>query len=156
MFEHPQTYFVFYHSHAFNIKEALVYNLSFYGYAYLTTVAICCVLFFISVISKTTTTAVGIGVAFILISFSYPTLLTGFRQWMSEELLDSCFYFRTDDSMAGNHSHDGRKTAVCRVEFRCVRFLCSVFSGLTYVAIRKKNHFYKRREDMMTGLLSVN
>lgn len=31
-------------------------------------------------------------------------------------------------------------------------FYILFFSGLTYVAIRKKNHFYKRREEMMTGL----
>ncbi|MBX4159770.1 ABC transporter permease [Priestia megaterium] len=142
LFEHPQTYFVFYHSHAFNIKEALVYNLSFYGYAYLTTIAICCVLFFISVISKTTTTAVGIGVAFILISFSYPNLLTGFRQWMSEELFGQLFF--TSIPMIqwqGITVMMAEKPQFVGWNFGVLGFYVLFFSGLTYVAIRKKESF---------------
>ncbi|MGC3791271.1 ABC transporter permease [Priestia aryabhattai] len=142
MFENPQSYFVFYHSHAFNIKEALVYNLAFYGYAYLTTIAICCVLFFISVISKTTTTAVGIGVTFILISFSYPTLLRGFRQWMSEEFFGQLFF--TSIPMIqwqGITVMMAEKPQFVGWNFGVLGFYILFFGGLTYVAIRKKESF---------------
>ncbi|MFP7732097.1 ABC transporter permease subunit [Priestia aryabhattai] len=142
MFEHPQSYFVFYHNHVFNIKEALLYNLSFYGYAYLTTIAICSVLFFISVISKTTTTAVGIGVAFILISFSYPTLLTGFKQWISQELFGQLFFTSVPMiQWQGITVMMAEKPQFVGWNLGILGFYILFFSGLTFLAIRKKESF---------------
>jgi len=100
------------------------------------------VLFFISVISKTTTTAVGVGVAFILISFSYPTLLTGFKQWMSEELFGQLFFTSVPMiQWQGITVMMAEKPQFVGWNLGVLGFYILFFSGLTYVAIRKKESF---------------
>ena len=60
--------------------EGFIYNLKFYGLAFLTLVAMSSVLFFIALISHTTTTTLGIGIGFLFISICYPNIINLFGQ----------------------------------------------------------------------------
>lgn len=64
---------LFLHSTPSTSREALLYNVQFYAIAYLTLVAMSCVVLFFTVISSTTTTAIGMTIGFLLVSIVYPT-----------------------------------------------------------------------------------
>ncbi|WP_044641198.1 ABC transporter permease [Risungbinella massiliensis] len=92
MFDSPEMYHLFYHDQLVTLQDGLLYNLLFYGVSYLTVVALICVLVFIAVISKTTTTAIGGGLSFLLISFSYPMILEYFSRLLEKAVYMKIFF----------------------------------------------------------------
>lgn len=60
--------------------NVFLYNLAYYGLAYLSLVAAVSVYALFSIVSKSTTSAIGLGMAFLFISIVYPNLfnMSGF------------------------------------------------------------------------------
>ena len=75
MLSNPETYPQFYYENQVTFIEGLIYNLKFYGLAFLTLIAMSSVVFLIAIISHTTTTTLGVGIGFLFISFSYPNII---------------------------------------------------------------------------------
>lgn len=92
MFSNPETYPQFYDQSEVTLAEGFIYNLKFYGLAFLTLVAISSVIFFIAIISHTTTTTLGIGIGFLFISFSYPNIVNLFGKLISNEVLLKLYF----------------------------------------------------------------
>ena len=92
LFPKSASYPQFYEEGHITNLEGLIYNLKFYGLAYLTMLAMGTIIFYIAIVSKTTTTAIGIGIGFLLFSFMYPNILYIFGQAMSNELLMKLFF----------------------------------------------------------------
>ncbi|MEK5040345.1 ABC transporter permease [Sporosarcina sp. FSL K6-3457] len=92
MFSSSETYPQFYHQSDTTVVEGFIYNLKFYGLAFLTLVAMSSVLFFIAIISHTTTTTLGIGIGFLFISIAYPTVIGLFGQLVPNEILLKLYF----------------------------------------------------------------
>ncbi|MFD1416731.1 ABC transporter permease [Oceanobacillus jeddahense] len=83
-FEKPDEYMRFYYSVPVSVAEGISYNVAFYGLAFLTMIVMITVFFLLAVISRTTTTALGAGVGFLLLSFTYPQILNFFQELINE------------------------------------------------------------------------
>lgn len=70
---------IFFHSKGFSIREALIYSLKYYGIALITLCTMASVITFLSIISKTTTTALGTSVGFIVASLIYAQFFQVFQ-----------------------------------------------------------------------------
>ena len=92
MFSNPETYPQFYSQSDVTIAGGFIYNLKFYGLAFLTLVAMSSVLFFIATISHMTTTTLGIGIGFLFISITYPTVIGLFGQLVPNEVLLKLYF----------------------------------------------------------------
>jgi ABC-2 type transport system permease protein len=87
LFDNPPTSALFYHDGMVSGGEAFSYNIRYYMLAAASLVAISSVMLFIAVIAQTVTTAVGGGLAFLLVSFGYPFLVHMFGQGLQPPLL---------------------------------------------------------------------
>lgn len=85
MFSNPIDYPQFYNVNNVTLAEGVIYNMKFYGLAFLTLVAISSVIFYIAILSHTTTTALGMGMVFLFISFSYPNIIHLFGELIPNE-----------------------------------------------------------------------
>lgn len=92
MFSTPDTYPQFYHQDPVTLLEGLLYNIQFYGLAFLTLIAISSVIFFVSVISHTMTTALGISMGYLLVSFAYPNVIQLFQPLVGNEMTFKIFF----------------------------------------------------------------
>lgn len=92
LFPKSPTYPQFYDEGNITIIQGFIYNLKFYGLAYLTILAIGSLIFFVTIVSHTTTTAIGIGIGFLLCSFIYPNILYIFGNTMSNGLIMKLFF----------------------------------------------------------------
>lgn len=92
IFPTPNEFPLFYHEGTVTNVEGFLYNLKFYGIAFLTSISMVSILFYIAVISRTTTAAIGTGVGFLLFSFTYPMLLSYFKIVLSESLYMKLFF----------------------------------------------------------------
>lgn len=77
-FPHNDNVLLFLHSTPSTFQEAMIYNVQYYAIAFLTLVAMSCVVLFFTVISSTTTTAIGTTIGFLLLSLVYPSLFQTF------------------------------------------------------------------------------
>ncbi|SFT00611.1 ABC transporter permease [Marininema halotolerans] len=71
---------------------ALTYTIRYFALAFLTLVAVSWLITFFAVISQSTTTAIGITLGFLLISFGYPQILQTFTKGLNPPL-DAKWYF---------------------------------------------------------------
>lgn len=92
MFPNTGTYPQFHSQSDVTIAGGFIYNLKFYGLAFLTLVAMSSVLFFIATISHTTTTTLGIGIGFLFSSIAYPTVIGLFGQLVPNEVLLKLYF----------------------------------------------------------------
>ena len=92
MFSNPETYPQFYYQSQVTFIEGFIYNLKYYGLAFLTLVAMSSVVFFIAIVSHTTTTILGIGIGFLFISFTYPNLINIFGQLLNQEVFIKLYF----------------------------------------------------------------
>ncbi|MBE1555370.1 ABC transporter permease [Sporosarcina limicola] len=92
LFSNPETYPQFHYQDHVTLGEGFIYNLKFYGLAFLTLVAMSSVVFFIAIVSHTTTTTLGIGIGFLLISFLYPNIIQLFQQFLNNEVVIKLFF----------------------------------------------------------------
>lgn len=86
LFANVKQFPLFYHQQLVNAFDGLIYNFKFYGIAFITALAILSVMFFIATISRTTTSAIGVGIGFILLSLVYPIILQFFHNLLDETL----------------------------------------------------------------------
>ncbi|WP_080873629.1 ABC transporter permease [Oceanobacillus timonensis] len=84
LFERPDEYMQFYYSSPVSVAEGISYNMKFYSLAFLTMIVMITVFFLLAIISRTTTTAIGAGVGFLLLSFTYPQILNFFHELINE------------------------------------------------------------------------
>lgn len=75
MFPHTDVLLLFWHKNPATLNQTFVYNLAYYVLALFTIIPVLCVMTLIAVISPTTTTAIGGGVAFLILSFVYSDIL---------------------------------------------------------------------------------
>ncbi|MDH5163774.1 ABC transporter permease [Heyndrickxia oleronia] len=92
MFSRPEAYSQFYHKDSFTLLEGFIYNLKFYGVAWLTLLAMSCVLIFIATISYSTTTALGAGVGFLLLSLVFQYTLRLFQPILGNEMTTKLYF----------------------------------------------------------------
>lgn len=92
MFSNPDTYPQFYHQDPVTRLEGLLYNLKFYGLAFLTLISISNVILFFAVISQTMTTALGVSVGYLLICFAYPNFIQLFQTILGNEKTIKIFF----------------------------------------------------------------
>lgn len=91
-FSTPDTYPQFYTQDRVTFVEGFLYNLKFYGLAFLTLVTISSILFFIAILSHTTTTTLGIGIGFLFFSFAYPNVIPLFEQLFKNDTLLKIYF----------------------------------------------------------------
>ncbi|SFT00812.1 ABC transporter permease [Marininema halotolerans] len=92
MFDNASQLMLFYHDDPVSSSTALLYNLRYYGFAFLTLIAISAVITFFAVISQSTTTAIGLTLGYLLVSFGYPQILQTFAQGL-KPALNPAWYF---------------------------------------------------------------
>ncbi|GAA0315706.1 ABC transporter permease [Oceanobacillus sp. FSL W7-1281] len=91
-FEKPDEYMQFYYSSPVSVAEGIRYNAAFYGLGFLTMIVMITVFFLLAIISRTTTTAIGAGVGFLLLSFTYPQILNFFQELINESTYMLLFF----------------------------------------------------------------
>lgn len=89
IFAAPAEFPLFYHQELATWADGLIYNVKFYGIAMFTVLAIVSILFFIGVVSHTTTTMIGTSIGYLLFSFAYPNVLL-----IMKPLLDDTLYMK--------------------------------------------------------------
>jgi ABC-2 type transport system permease protein len=92
MFDTPPKVHLFYHNAAVSSGSAFSYNIRYYGFAFLTLIAMSWVITFIAVISKTTTTAIGMSVGFLMLSYGYPVVLMTFTRGLQPSLAPEWYF----------------------------------------------------------------
>ncbi len=92
IFSCPDTYPQFYHQDPVTWSVGFLYNLKFYGLAFLTLIAISSVILFFSAISQTMTTALGVSVGYLLICFAYPNFIQLFPSIVGNEKMIKIFF----------------------------------------------------------------
>lgn len=92
LFANVKQFPLFYHQQLVNAFDGLIYNFKFYGIAFITALAILSVMFFIATISRTTTSAIGVGIGFILLSLVYPIILQFFHNLLDETLYAKLYF----------------------------------------------------------------
>ncbi|MFJ7973671.1 ABC transporter permease [Psychrobacillus sp. NPDC096389] len=92
IFSTPKEFPLFFHEDLATILDGMIYNLKFYGIAISTVVAMNSILFFIAVVSRTTTTAIGSGIGFLLFSLLYPHILPYIKDLIGEVLYMKLFF----------------------------------------------------------------
>lgn len=85
-FPNPTTLNLFFHNDPATWMEGFVYNVKFYGIAFVTIIAMLSLLFFVAIISHSTTTTIGTGIGFILFSLAYPYVVGLFSPLLSDDL----------------------------------------------------------------------
>lgn len=91
-FEKPDEYMQFYYSSPVSVAEGIRYNAAFYGLGFLTMIVMITVFFLLAIISRTTTTAIGAGVGFLLLSLTYPQILNFFQELINESTYMRLFF----------------------------------------------------------------
>lgn len=141
-FTFPKELPLFYHQGMATPFEGFIYNLSFYGVALFTSLAIVSVMFFLACLSRTTTTAMGAGMGFLLVSFMYPQVLAYVQPLIGKELFMKLFF--TSIPMI---QWEGITYMLAEKPFMVtynVGIICSyivVFTSLT-ILFMKKNDFF--------------
>ncbi|MCV9884577.1 ABC transporter permease [Metabacillus halosaccharovorans] len=74
LFDDKDDILLFFHETPKSAGHVFLYNLAYYGLVYLSLVAMVSVYALFSIISKSTTSAIGLGMAFLLFSLAYPTI----------------------------------------------------------------------------------
>jgi ABC-2 type transport system permease protein len=92
MFEHTTSVPLFYHNGNVSEWQAFFYTVRYYAVAYAALVAMAGVMVFFAVISRMTTTAMGLGISFLLLSFGYPTVLSYFRPLFHPEVFGRLYF----------------------------------------------------------------
>ncbi|MEH6944201.1 ABC transporter permease [Bacillus sp. JJ722] len=85
-FPTPEEFSLFYNESSATVFEGLIYNLKFYGIAIATAITMVSIIFFIAVVSRTTTAAIGSGIGLLLFSLAYPNILSYFKGLLGEVL----------------------------------------------------------------------
>jgi ABC-2 type transport system permease protein len=67
---------LFYHDMPSSTTNVIIYTMKYYGLALLTVIGISSVFIVVAVLGQTTTTVVGTGMGFLLVSFGYPIVFT--------------------------------------------------------------------------------
>jgi ABC-type transport system involved in multi-copper enzyme maturation permease subunit len=142
LFDNPAQYPVFHHKELVSFKEGFFYNVMFYSWAYVTTVAVGAVLVFIAVISKTTTTAIGGGIGFLLLSFSCPYVLKVFSPWMDPIIFAKMFFMSVPMiQLEGITTMIAEKPQFILWNTGVLCFYILFFGTLTFLTLRKKETF---------------
>ncbi|MEO3946648.1 ABC transporter permease [Gorillibacterium sp. CAU 1737] len=89
MLPHSEAFPLFYREGTVDYMGGLLYALQFYGIALLSLAAMTAVLVFLAVISPTVTTAMGLGLGFLIVSLTAPMLLSYFAP-----LIETNLFFR--------------------------------------------------------------
>ncbi|SDW80686.1 ABC-2 family transporter protein [Marininema mesophilum] len=92
MFDSSSHLMLFLHDDPVSNTSALLYNLRYYGFAFLTLIAISAVITFFAVISQTTTTAIGLTLGYLLVSVGYSQFLHTFTQGL-KPAINPAWYF---------------------------------------------------------------
>lgn len=92
MFDMKPELYLFYHKNPVSSGPAFTYNVHYYALAFLTLIAMSWVITFFAVISKTTTTAIGTTIGFLLISFGYPIILMTFTKGLNPPLAPQWYF----------------------------------------------------------------
>lgn len=92
MFPAPDHLPLFFHEESVTTLGAFVYSLKFYGIACTTALAMVSVMFFIAVMSRTTTAAIGSGIGFLLFSLAYPNILSYFETFIGKAMYVKLFF----------------------------------------------------------------
>lgn len=74
LFDYKREIHLFFHEDTKSGINVFLYNLAYYGLAFLSLTAAVSVYALFSIVSKSTTSAIGLGMAFLLFSIAYPTL----------------------------------------------------------------------------------
>lgn len=142
IFPKPNEFPLFYHQGLATAFDGFIYNLKFYGVAISTAIAMISTMFFLAVISRTTTTAIGAGIGFLLFSLSYPNVLSYFEDLFGEILHMKLFFtsipmiqWQGITFMLAEEPH------WLGWNFTVISMYTLVFACLTMFAIRKKDSF---------------
>ncbi|MCM3112594.1 ABC transporter permease [Lederbergia lenta] len=142
MFSHPETYPQFYYEDQVTNIEGLIYNLKFYGLAFLTLIAMSSVVFFIATISHSTTTTLGVGVGFLFISFSYPNIVNMLQLLLKNEIVMKIIF--TSIPMIqweGLTMMLAKSSSLLGWMFLMLLGYILLFNLLTFIVIKKRNIF---------------
>lgn len=142
IFPTPEEFPLFYHDGLATAFEGLIYNLKFYGIAIATAITMISIMFFIAVVSRTTTTAIGTGIGFLLLSFTYPNVLPYFQPILSEALYMKLFFtsipmiqWQGITLMLAEEPH------LVGWNFGVISMYTLLFACLTMLTINKKDSF---------------
>ena len=142
IFPKPEEYPLFYHQEKVTVYEGIVYNLGFYAIAILISIVIISIVFFIAIISQTTTTAIGSGIGFILFSLAYPNILSYFKLIIDEALYTKLYYtslpmiqWKGITLMLSEYPIMNDWFFIVLILYFCI------FTCLTFLMIRKKDSF---------------
>lgn len=123
----------FYMDRLITPPEMFLYTIQYYGIAYGTLIVISAVFLAISVLSHSTTTAIGLSIAFLLASMAYPTILYTFTRGMNPPISEGWYFFSlTEIQFRGIARMLGEKVRLIGLQ---VTILLSYFLTFTSIAI---------------------
>lgn len=142
VFPTPKEFPLFYHQGMASILDGLIYNLQFYGIAITTMLAMISIMFFIAVVSRTTTTAMGSGIGFLLFSFFYPNVLSYFQPLFDHSLYMKIFFSSIPMiQWQGITLMLAEKPQFVGWNFSVVGIYTFMFLCLTWLAIKNRDSF---------------
>jgi len=141
LFPTPKEYPLFYHKGLVTVFGGIIYNLKFYGIAIFTAISTIAAMFFITVVSRTTTAAIGMGIGFLLFSLFYPNVLSYID--LFEEPLQMKLFFTSIPMIQwqGITFMLAEESYWVGWNFFILSIYLLVFLGLTKLVIRKKDFF---------------
>lgn len=131
---------LFYHATPVPLEEALGYCLAYYGIGFLTMIGVACVLFFIASISRTVTTAMGLGLFFLISSLMYSTILEFFRGvWSPMTLLKMQFLTLPYIQYTGIAAMLAERPAFVGWNLGVLAVYTLFFGGIAYLVFTKED-----------------
>ncbi|MDX8044441.1 ABC transporter permease [Gracilibacillus sp. S3-1-1] len=133
---------LFYHQELATPIVGLMYNVRFYGIACLTAIAIISVMFFIAVVCRTTTAAIGVSIGFIIFTLGYPTMLSYFHELFGNELFVKLYFTSiTMIQFEGITRILGESGNEAGWNYSVIAIYISLFTVSTFIAMNKKDYF---------------
>ncbi|KNF09390.1 ABC-2 family transporter protein [Gottschalkia purinilytica] len=132
---------IFYHNELFATLSSFIYGVKYYLLSFLTLIAMASTIMFISTVSQTVTTGVGLSIGFLLSSIIYPQILLMFFGKLTMKVAKLQFLSLTHIQHMGIAISLGEYPSLVGWNFSILLIYTTIFTVLSYLCFTKTSKY---------------